>query len=172
MAMKKKTTKKLSVVTANKSAFVRQYPTMKPTDLVALAAKAGIKFSPKYVYTVRWKTAAKSYATAMGERGIAKGRSTIVSYQTDAPPKAKKAKKAKKAVPLEEPKVIALTYKSNLTRDAKGGWRVATTGPVPDSDAVVPATRNRLFKQLALEIGLLQAYALLAELRAMLVPPA
>jgi len=169
MAMKKKTTKKLSVVTANKSAFVRQYPTMKPTDLVALAAKAGIKFSPKYVYTVRWKTAAKSYATATGERGIAKGRSTIVSYQTDAPPKAKKAKKA---VPLEEPKVIALTYKSNLTRDAKGGWRVATTGPVPDSDAVVPATRNRHFKQLALEIGLLQAYALLAELRASVFPPA
>jgi len=209
MATKKKTKKKLSnAMTAwntEKLAFVRQYPTMTPTDLVTLASKAGIKLSTKYIYAVQRREAAKSFATAMGRRGNAKAKSavvrlsppsTIVSYQTDVAgnplPKAKAKAKAKAksvvvrvpadvgkewaarrkaavaalALSLEEPKVIALTYKSSLTKDANGpGWHVATS-PAPDSDAVVPATRNRHFKQLALEIGLTQAYVLLAELRA------
>lgn len=159
----------------NKAEFVRLHPTLTPKDLVALASKSGIKFSAKYVYTVRWKTAAKSFDTAMGKRGNAKAKSVVVRVPADVGKafvaRRKAAKKAAQAVPLEEPKVIALTYKSNLTKDDKGGWQVATTGPVPASE-VVPATRDRHFKQLALEIGLAQAYVLLAELRASVLPPA
>lgn len=170
MATKKKTTKKLSEVTANKSAFVRQYPTMTPTDLVALAAKAGLKFSPKYVYTVRWKTAAKAKVKAKPKSVVVRVPAAVGKAFVA---RRKAAKQAAQAVPVEEPKVIALTYKSKLTKDAKGGWQ-AVTGPAPALDVSGIRSRNQdqQFKQLTLEIGLTRADVLLAELRAVVLPPA
>jgi hypothetical protein len=161
--------KKKSVTrAANKSAFVRRYPKASVKDVVALGAKAGLKFTEKYVYAVRWKTAAKFKAKSVVVRVPADVGKAFVARR-------KAAKKAAQAVTLGEPegdKVIALTYKSNLTRDADGGWRVATKPvPAPEVTPITPVTRDRHFKQLALEIGLTQAYVLLAELRASVLTP-
>lgn len=122
----------------NKSAFVRRYPLASAKDVVVIGAKAGLKFTEKYVYAVRWKLAARKALTTLGDP--------------------------------ESDKVIAPTYKYTLTRNAEGGgWRVVTKPPESEVTPRTPVTR---FKQLALEIGLTQAYALLAELRASVFPPA